>query len=167
MKKDSQVLAQRAEQLIKDYAFGSSLTGLIPIPLLDTIGLIGVQRVMLMRLSKLYGVPFSKHLAKAWISTLMTGLAPKAATPLVGSMLKLIPGIGTLAGGATTAALGGASTYAVGKVFQQHFEQGGTLEDFDPDKVKGSFAEALQQGAQAQASPKSTSLKQKLTGRSR
>lgn len=166
MKKDSPAIAQQAEQLIKDYAFGSSLTGLIPIPFLDTVGLIGVQRVMLMRLSKLYDIPFSKHLAKAWISTLMTGLAPKAATPLVGSMLKLIPGIGTLAGGATTAALGGASTYAVGKVFQQHFEQGGTLENFDPDKVKGSFAEALQQGTQAQAPP-TTSLKQKLTGRSR
>ncbi|MBJ6609850.1 MAG: DUF697 domain-containing protein [Candidatus Thiothrix moscowensis] len=160
-----QPLAQRAEQLIKDYAFGSSLTGFIPIPLLDTVGLIGVQRVMLMRLSKLYGVPFSKHLAKAWISTLMTGLAPKAATPLVGSMLKLIPGVGTLAGGATTAALGGASTYAIGKVFQQHFEQGGTLEDFDPDKAKGSFVEAFHEGTQVQSQP--PNLKQKLTGRPR
>lgn len=162
-----QPLAQRAEQLIKDYAFGSSLTGFIPIPFLDTLGLIGVQRVMLMRLSKLYGVPFSKHLAKAWVTTLMTGLAPKAATPLVGSMLKLIPGIGTLAGGATTAALGGASTYAVGKVFQQHFEQGGTLENFDPEKAQESFIEALQQGVQAQVPPQPTSLKQKLRERSR
>jgi uncharacterized protein (DUF697 family) len=151
--------AQQAEQLIKDYAFGSSLTGFIPIPLLDTLGLIGVQRVMLMRLSKLYGIPFSKNLAKAWITTLMTGLAPKAATPLVGSFLKLIPGIGTLAGGATTAALGGASTYAVGRVFQQHFEQGGTLEDFDPDKAKDTFVAELNQGVQQQ-----TTLKNKLTG---
>lgn len=30
--------AQQAEQLIKYYAFGSSLTGFIPIPLLDTVG---------------------------------------------------------------------------------------------------------------------------------
>lgn len=162
---NKQLLAQRADQLIRDYAFGSSLTGFIPIPLMDTLGLIGVQRVMLMRLSKLYGVRFSKHLAKAWISTLMSGLAPKAATPLVGSMLKLIPGVGTLVGGATTAALGGAATYAVGKVFQQHFEQGGTLENFDPDKATGAFTAAMQQGEQEQKthSPK---LKRKLTGRS-
>ncbi len=156
--KDRQLLHQRAEQLIKDYAFGSSLTGLIPVPLLDTVGLIGVQRLMLMRLSKLYGVPFSKNLAKAWISTLMTGLAPKAATPLVGSLLKLIPGVGTLAGGTTTAALGGASTYAIGKVFQQHFAQGGTWENFNPQQTQGSFLAALQQGVEEEKT-----LKRKLT----
>ncbi len=156
--KDRQLLHQRAEQLIKDYAFGSSLTGLIPVPLLDTVGLIGVQRLMLMRLSKLYGVPFSKNLAKAWISTLMTGLAPKAATPLVGSLLKFIPGVGTLAGGTTTAALGGASTYAIGKVFQQHFAQGGTWENFNPQQTQGSFLAALQQGVEEEKT-----LKRKLT----
>lgn len=160
--KNRQQLAQQAEQLIKDYAFGSSLTGFIPIPLLDTAGLIGVQRIMLMRLSKLYGIPFSKHLAKAWITTLMTGFVPKAATPLVGSFLKIIPGIGTLAGGTTAAALSGASTYAVGKVFQQHFEQGGTLEDFDPQQASGPFETALNRGMKEQQT-----LKQKLANPSK
>ena len=148
--KQLSVLAPRAEQIIRDYAFGSSLTGFIPIPFADTLFLISLQLLMLMLLSKLYCFPFSKHLAKAWISTLLTGLAPKAATPLVGSLLKLIPGVGTLAGGVTTAALGGASTYAIGKVFQQHFEQGGTLENFDPNKAREPFIQALQEGVQKQ-----------------
>ena len=104
-------LSEQADKLIQDYAFGSSLTGFIPIPMVDTFTLISVQRLMLMQMSKLYGIPFSRHLAKAWLSTLMGGIAPKMATPMVGSFLKLIPGIGTLVGGATTAALGGASTH--------------------------------------------------------
>lgn len=138
-------LARQADQLIKSYAFGSSLAGFIPIPLLDTIGLIGVQRLMLWRLSKLYDIPFSKNLAKAWLTTLMSGVASSAASPMVGStLLKVIPGIGTLAGSTGMAALGSASTYAVGKVFQQHFENGGTLENFDPSAVKESFDAELE-----------------------
>ena len=133
----------QAEKIIKDYAFGSSLTGLIPVPLLDTMGLMGVQRLMLMQLAKLYGVPFSKHLAKAWLSTLMTGLAPKAAAPTIGSLIKMVPGIGTVAGGMTTATLGGASTYAIGKVFQQHFKQGGTLENFNHQQAKATLLTEL------------------------
>ncbi len=79
---------------------------------------------MLLRLSRLYGVPFKKNLASISLSTLTSGVTLTTATPLVGSMFKLIPGIGTVAGGASVAALSSASTYAVGKIFLQHFENG-------------------------------------------
>jgi hypothetical protein len=36
-------------------------------------------------------------------------------------------------------ALALASTVAVGRVFLQHFEAGGTLLDFDPEKMKSYF----------------------------
>jgi len=137
----------KANKLIKRYAFGSSLTGFIPIPFVDVVGLIGVQRIMLMRLSKLYGIPFSKNIARALISTLMGGALPHAAKPMVSSTLKLMmPGIGTLITGASMAAISAGSTYAVGKVFQQHFESGGTLNDFDPEQARGKFEEELQTG---------------------
>jgi uncharacterized protein (DUF697 family) len=129
----------KADQLIKQYSFRSSLTGFIPIPLLDTLGLLGVQQLMLYHLSVLYDVPYSKSRAKTRIAGLTSGLAARVASPMVGSALKLIPGIGTLVGGASMAMLGGASTYAVGKVFQQHFEEGGTLENFDPKVAKETF----------------------------
>ncbi len=139
-------VSKAADRLIKDYAFGSSLTGFIPIPWIDLLGLISVQRIMLVRLAKLYEIPFSKHLSKVWLTTLMGGIASNAASPVVGSALKMIPVIGTLVGGASMAAMGGASTYAIGKVFQQHFEQGGTLEDFDPEQAKKALNEELEAG---------------------
>jgi len=139
-------LSLQADKLIKRYAFGSSLTGFIPFPLLDTLGLIGVQRIMLLRLSRLYNIEFSKHLAKTWLTTLMSGMALKVASPMVGSALKMIPGVGTLIGGASMAALGGATTYAVGKVFQHHFESGGTLKNFEPEKAKKMFDAELDKG---------------------
>ena len=40
----------------------------------------------------------------------------------------------------------GSSTYALGKVFTQHFESGGTLLDFDPDKMREYYQGQLEQG---------------------
>lgn len=136
----------RADKIIKDYSYGSSLTGFIPIPFVDTIGLIGVQRLMIYKLSKVYNVPYSKELTKIWISTLMSGLTTSAVSPLLGSAVKLIPGIGTLAGGTTMAVLGSSSTYAIGKVFQQHFEKGGTLDNFNPETAKEALYQELEKG---------------------
>ncbi len=62
----------------------------------------------------------------------------------------MIPGIGTLVGGTSMAVMGGAATYAVGKVFQQHFENGGTLENFDPEKAKETFEAKLEEGKNVQ-----------------
>lgn len=142
----SEKLSQQADRLIRDYAFGSSLTGFIPVPLVDTLGLMGVQRYMLFRLSRLYKVPFRKNMAKIALTTLTSGLTANAARPMVGSVLKLIPGVGSMLGGASMAVLGSASTYAVGKVFQQHFEEGGTLENFDPQQAKKQFETELEKG---------------------
>ena len=47
---------------------------------------------------------------------------------------------------ASASAFGGATTYAVGKVFIQHFEMGGTLLNFNPDEVRKYFQEQYQQG---------------------
>lgn len=139
-------ISEKADQLIRNYAFSSGITGFIPVPIIDFLGLLGTQRVMLWRLSKLYGIPFSQNLARALLTTLMTSVASVVGSPIVGSMLKAIPGIGTIVGGSSMAALGGAATYAVGKVFQKHFENGGNLENFDPDKAKQEFAEKLKEG---------------------
>jgi len=142
-----EALSQQADKLIQNYAFSSSITGFVPIPFLDMVSLISLQRVMLYKLSRLYGVPFKKNLGKAWITTLLSGVTFSAASPMVGqTLIKLIPGIGTAAGGIGMAALSSASTYAVGKVFQQHFENGGTLEDFDPERAKENFQQAMKQG---------------------
>ncbi len=143
----SHKLSPQADKLIRKFAFGSGVTGFIPFPLLDMLGLISLQRLMLYRLSKLYGVPFEKNLGKAWITTLASGTTSSAASPLLGStLLKVIPGIGAAAGGLSLAALSSAATYAVGKVFQQHFENGGNLADFNPETAKEHYQTALKEG---------------------
>ena len=80
-------------------------------------------------------------MCKLVISALLDGLLPTYATARVaGSLAKIVPLEGTVSGMITMSAFGGASTYALSKVFIQHFESGGTLLTFDPIKVKEYFA---------------------------
>jgi len=54
--------------------------------------------------------------------------------------------VATVSGMVSMAALGGAGTYAVGKVFIEHFESGGTFLSFDPDKVREKFKALFEKG---------------------
>ena len=136
-------ISGQADKLIKKYAFGSGLFGYVPIPVLDAFGIMTVQRKMLFHLAKVYSIPFSRSLAKDLLKTLAGGFASKAALPMA---IKMVPGVNILFGSTGMAAIGSASTYAVGKVFKKHFEEGGTLEDFNPDKEKETFEAELKKG---------------------
>jgi uncharacterized protein (DUF697 family) len=59
------------------------------------------------------------------------------------SLLRLSPALGLL--GALT--LPSASTYALGKVFTEHFESGGTFLTFDPEKARALYDKALTEKA--------------------
>lgn len=136
-------MSEQAHKLIKKYAFGSGVFGYLPFPVVDAFAIMAVQRKMLFHLAKIYRVPFSRSLAKDLLKTMGGGIASQAAMPMA---VKMVPGINILFGSTGMAAIGSASTYAVGKVFQKHFEQGGTLEDFDPAKEKGAFEAELKKG---------------------
>ena len=137
------LLTIKAGILIKKHAFGSGVFGYIPFPIVDALGIMTVQRKMLSGLAKIYKVPYSQNLAKDLLKTLAGGVAARATIPVA---MKMIPGIGVLFGSTGMAAIGSASTYAVGKVFQQHFEEGGTLEDFNADQEKENFEAELKAG---------------------
>ncbi len=58
----------------------------------------------------------------------------------------MIPVVGSVLGLVTTPMVASASTYALGKIFIQHFESGGTFLDFDPTKVKAHFSQQYEKG---------------------
>ena len=66
--------------------------------------------------------------------------------PLAASLLKSIPVIGFTAGAATISIMGGASTYALGWVFDRHFRKGGNLIDFNAEEAKTYFKEKVEEG---------------------
>jgi uncharacterized protein (DUF697 family) len=121
-----------ASKLVERFALWSGAAGLVPLPLLDIVAVGGLQLQMLRRLSQLYGVPFSSNRGKSIIASLMGSMIPATSGMGVASALKAIPAIGTAAGTLTMSGVSAGATYAIGKVFIQHFASGGTLLDFSP-----------------------------------
>ena len=143
-----------ARRIIKNRVMASVGLGLVPVPLVDAVGLTAIQLEMLSKLSRLYGISFRKDLGKSIIASLVGSAVPVSATPMVMSLLKAVPVIGQTTAVLTMGALGGATTYAIGKVFVQHFETGGTFLDFDPEAMKGYFAEQFEKGKEVAAEVK-------------
>ncbi len=141
------VSKEETNKSIRHHVYCSMAVGLVPIPMVDFAGMTGVQLNMLRVLAKKYEVPFSTGIAKNVLSSLMGGALPVAVSgPLAASLSKLIPGAGSTVGVVTMPIVAGATTYAVGKVFVQHFASGGTFLTFDPDEVREYFTEMLKEG---------------------
>src|SRR5262249_52323614 len=82
----------------------------------------------------------------------------------LGSAAKMIPFVGPLVGGLSMPLFSGAATYAIGQVFIQHFETGGTLLDFEPEKVREHFRREFAEGqGVATESPEATAAEQEAS----
>jgi len=132
----------KAKAIIKHYTKWAAGAGVVPIPLLDAFTMSAVQMSMVRKLAELYDIPYNSQIMKSAVAGLIGGVN---AAYLGGSALKMFPvlGIFTLA---AMPAINAAINWAVGKVFVQHFESGGTFLDFDPAKVKAYFEEQYRQG---------------------
>lgn len=134
----------KASAIISNKCKWSAAAGFIPVPYLDLAGLAAIQVKMVSDLTQLYGKTVQQEAIRTAVATLLGTLTTAGlAAPVAFTTLKLIPGLGSVAGGASLGALGAAATYAVGKVFVNHFEGGGTLASFDVDKVKEDLKSAF------------------------
>ena len=145
---------ERLEKISKNHILASMGLGLIPIPLVDMVALTGVQLNMIRKIADEYNVPFKQERGKSIISALIGGLFSLQVGITLSSAIKCVPVIGQTVGTVTMPIISGASTYAIYKVFAQHFEAGGTILDLDPAKVKSFFSEQFTQGKKAAANLK-------------
>lgn len=143
---------QRARETVRRYMWWTAGGASIPVPLVDLVVVTGAQMKMLAELSGIYGLPFQKVRVKALVGSLVGfALQPALSTGLLSSVLKGIPGAGALLGTPGLVLVAGAYTWALGRVFIQHFESGGTLLDFDPEAVREHFRTQLAEGSRAPA----------------
>tara|TARA_B110000971_G_scaffold35378_1_gene33426 strand:- start:3560 stop:4033 length:474 start_codon:yes stop_codon:yes gene_type:complete len=134
---DKDARLDESAKIISSACKWSAAAGFIPVPYLDMAGLAAVQVQMVNDLAALHGKSVKDDSVKTAVAALLGTLAPVGlAAPLAISSVKLIPGLGSIAGGLSLSALGAAATFAVGKVFVNHFEGGGALSDFDVENVK-------------------------------
>ncbi len=149
-----------ANKLIGNRVKWAMGVGLVPIPIVDLVGLLGLQISLVQSMAKMYDVPFKENVARSLISSLMGSIIPVFIAAPVSSLLKAIPVIGTATGAVSMSLIGGASTYAVGKIFLQHFESGGTLLDFDSKKMRGKFKEKFTEGKEVASEIKAAEEKE-------
>ncbi len=139
--------ADKSTAEIKKYVYASVAAGFIPAPALDLAAITGIQLKMIHAITKVYGVSFSKEIVKSTIASLLGALSTRTvATAGLASLLKSLPLVGSIAGALAVPTISGAATYAVGKVFIKHFEAGGTLLDFNTEKMKEHFRKLYQEG---------------------
>lgn len=137
----------QAEAIIKKHAYAALGGGLLPVPLVDFILITGIQLNLLKKLSAHYHVPFSKNITKNLIGILIGGtFSSTCGVRLGASLAKFTPMIAHPAFIATVSISAGASTYALGKVFNRHFAQGGTLLTFNPKAAKSFYAKIFAEG---------------------
>jgi uncharacterized protein (DUF697 family) len=137
---------QEANSIVKNHVWTSSAVGLIPLPIFDIFALSTTQVNMLHRLSEHYQLDFAEEKAKSAVVSLISGSLPTLTLLGLSSMIKVIPGMGTLGGNASLSLAGGAVTYATGQSFIKHFNDGGTIHDFQAKKFSQFFKQELKKG---------------------
>ncbi len=140
----------KGNHIIMRNIYWASGMGLVPVPFFDLVAVTGFQVKMVRDLTNLYDIPFSKNVVKSIVGSLIggagsLGLSNMFVGSFIGSFLRGIPG-GNIVTGISLPIMAGATTYAVGKVFLMHFESGGTLLNFNPEKMREHFATLYEKG---------------------
>ena len=127
-----------AQEMVKRRMWWSAAVGAVPVPFVDFAAVTAIQLSMLRSLCELYGVDYREDRAKEWMGALAGGATP--------TLLKSIPLFSLTVGLISGPLFYGASTYAVGRVFVEHFETGGTMLTFDADKMREYFSRYFREG---------------------
>lgn len=144
----------KARRMVRNHALTTSAIGLIPLPLVDLLLMIGVQVRLLKQLQESYGQEFvGKARSYSVLWGLLSGAAlPVLLVPVLFSLLKVIPVIGTVAGMIALPLTSGPVSYAMGLTFMRHFEDGGTLLNFNFARMREVFQSYRKEGNQEGAS---------------
>ena len=112
------VKKDKASTIIAQSAVSAAATGAVPIPMSDAPILISIQATMIARIALTFGIPMQSGSILTVISGLLgtTGATVLGKT-IVANLLKLIPGAGSIAGGAISGATAAALTAALGESF--------------------------------------------------
>jgi uncharacterized protein (DUF697 family)/predicted GTPase len=110
--------AQNALPTILGYSTLAATAGAVPIPFVDLLLISGVQTGMMHELARFYGQALTAQRLGEIAGALGLGLLGRQASR---SLIKVIPGLGSVLGSVAGGALAGASTFALGKAFCYYY----------------------------------------------
>lgn len=138
---------ERSHLAVGTAAAAAAGVGAVPIPFSDAVAIVPIQVGMLATVSAIFGLNVSEAFLTTVIGSAVTAvggtLAGRAA---VGGLLKLIPGIGSVAGGAIAAATAAALTVAFGEAYiytLQSLASNKPIDEITPDEIARAFVDKL------------------------
>lgn len=113
-------MLEKADNAVLTAVAATTATGAIPIPFADAPLLIGEQVSMMVAINSIFKIEVEKDALKSLVTAVLgVGGATLLGKTVASNLIKLIPGAGTIAGGAVAAGTAGALTLALGKAYIQ------------------------------------------------
>lgn len=131
---------EKAENAVAVAVAATAATGAIPIPFADAPLLIGEQVTLMATICGIYEINIEKDgLKMLATAALATGGATVVGKTVATNLLKLVPGVGTVVGGAISAGTAGLVTLSMGKAFIEvcKMVKSGELSMADMNSKKG------------------------------
>ena len=142
---------KRAQAAVATATLAAAGEGAAPIPFADAALLIPTQLGMIASITVIFGFDVNKSILTAFLSsTLGAGGATLLGKTVVSNLLKLIPGAGSVAGGAISASTAGIITAALGEAYigimTLVFNGEMSIDDLETKKGKDEMAKLFKNG---------------------
>ena len=113
-------MLEKANNVVLGFVATTTATGAVPIPFADAPLLVAQQVAMMIAVNKVFGFDIQRDaLQSLAVAALGVGGATVVGKTIASNLLKLIPGVGSVAGGAISAGTAGIITLALGKAYIQ------------------------------------------------
>ncbi len=111
-------MVEKANNVVLGFAAGTGATGVIPIPFADAPMMIAEQVAMMAAINGVFHIDISKDALKSLaVAAIGVGGATVLGKTVAANLFKLIPGAGSVVGGAISAGTAGVITLALGKAY--------------------------------------------------
>ncbi len=134
--------AKLASEIVHYYAGLAGAVGCVPIPIADIAILAPLQIAMFIHISRIFGHHLSKEQAGSIVGSLLSSVGARTAAQAVVSIVKAIPGLGTVLGAAAGGAMAAATFEAFGNVVILYFKH---EQKISPEEIRDYYANQYEQ----------------------
>lgn len=137
----------KADVCIKNHVIAAMGVALVPSFFIEISGVTGIEVSLIMDLATLHAFPIPNRLiAYKVLLSLVISLGPIYLAIRLRSGIKMVPVAGHAAYFGFMALNNAAAVYAIGKIFQAHFESGGQLLSKDNAWLRRLFKQRYEEG---------------------
>lgn len=137
----------QAHAIVATSATTAAATAAIPIPFSDAFALVPIQIGMLASITAVFGLELQKSFLATLVSSSITaGGATLVGKTIASNLLKLIPGAGSVAGGAIAATTAGALTTVFGEAYIStlaYILEDNDIKDLNPNDILKEFKKRI------------------------